>query len=40
MKRRALAVGVILVWLAAIGWLVRRELWRTQADVYVVEGLR
>ena len=32
-KRRALAVGVILVWLAAIGWLVRRELWRTQADV-------
>jgi len=32
-KRRALAVGVIVVWLAAIGWLVRRELWRTRADV-------
>ena len=32
-KRRVVAVGVIVVWLAAIGWLVRRELWRTRADV-------
>lgn len=33
MSRRAFAIGVVAVWLAAIGWLVRRELWRPRAAV-------
>jgi hypothetical protein len=33
MTRRAVALAIIAVWLAAIAWLARRELWRTQADV-------
>jgi transglutaminase-like putative cysteine protease len=33
MSRRAVAVAVITVWLAAVAWLVRREIWRPRADV-------
>jgi hypothetical protein len=32
-NRRILAGVVIVVWLAALGWLARRELWRPRSDV-------
>lgn len=33
MSRRAVATGVLLLWVGAIGWLVRREFWRTEGSL-------
>lgn len=33
MNRRTLAVTIVVVWLAAVAWLARRELWRPRAAV-------
>lgn len=32
MSRRTLGLGLIVLWLVAVGWLARRELWRPSAD--------
>jgi hypothetical protein len=32
MNRRVLAAGVLIAWLAAVGWLVRKEYWHTSGD--------
>lgn len=32
MSRRSVAAGVLLLWVGAIGWLVRREFWRTEGS--------
>ena len=33
MTRRTVAAGVLLLWVGAIGWLVRREFWRSAGSV-------
>jgi Transglutaminase-like superfamily len=32
-NRRTLAVGILLVWAAVLGWLAKRELFRPRADI-------
>ncbi len=40
MNRRYLALAVLAVWLAAVGWMVRREYFRPRADMLADAALR
>lgn len=40
MNRRYLAVAILTVWLAALGWMVRREYFRPRADILADAALR
>ena len=33
MNRRTLGVGILLVWVALLGWLAKRELFRPRAEI-------
>jgi hypothetical protein len=38
MSRRTLSLGLLALWVAALAWLARRELWRPQADTMAEAG--